>query len=248
VLVGVAESVDSLLAEHESVQRALIQVHMPRMSQTEVDKIIDYGLAAVGMIIEPASREHIFKLSQGLPHYAHLLGMHSALAAAAEGRRNITIDDTYQALRKALKQARHGIAQAYERATASSRNTLHGQVLLACALAKTDEHGYFTASDVATPLGTLMTRNCPVSLFSRHLNDFCEDRHGNVLHKVAIARGYKYKFGDAIMQPYVIMKGLDGGLLTDLAGISPNAQQAATIGAPQVAAPAAGESSSVNLH
>ena len=220
VLVGVAESVDTLLAEHESVQRALIQVHMPRMSQTEVEKIIDYGLAAVGMMIEPPCREHIFRLSQGLPHYAHLLGMHSALSAAAEGRRNITIDDTHHALRKALKQAQHGIARAYERATTSSKNTLHGQVLLACALAKTDEHGYFTAGDVAAPLSALIAKNCPVSLFSRHLNDFCEDRHGNALHKTAIARGYKYKFRDAIMQPYVIMKGLDGGLLTDLASFS----------------------------
>lgn len=247
VLVGVAESVDSLLAEHESVQRALIQVHMPRMSQTEIEKIIDYGLAAVGMLIDPASRRRIFKLSQGLPHYAHLLGMHSALTAAEEGRRNITIDDTHQALRKALKQARHGIARDYERATTSSKNTLHGPVLLACALARTDEHGYFTAGDVAMPLGTIMKKNCPVSLFSRHLHDFCEDRHGSALHKVAIARGYKYKFKDAIMQPYVIMKGLDAGSLTDPAGISPNAPQSATMGAPRAPVPQAAAAAAVNL-
>jgi Cdc6-like AAA superfamily ATPase len=230
VLVGVAESVDTLLAEHESVQRALIQVHMPRMSKAEVDKIIDYGLAAVGMMIEPTSRERIFRLSQGLPHYAHLLGMHSALAAAAEGRRNITIDDTHQALRKALKQAQQSVALTYERAATTTRNTLHPQVLLACALARTDEHGYFTAGDVATPLGTIMKKDCPVSLFSQHLNAFCEDRHGSVLHKTAMGRGYKYKFRNAITQPYIIMKALDAGSLTDLESFAPDAPKPVTSG------------------
>lgn len=225
VLVGVAESVDTLLAEHESVQRALIQVHMPRMSQADVEKIIDYGLAAVGMMIEPVSKERIFRLSQGLPHYAHVLGMHSALAAASEGRRNITIADTHQALREALKQAQHSIAKDFERATMSTKNTLHGQVLLACALARTDEHGYFIAADVAAPLSAILKKNCLTSLFSRHLNDFCEDRHGLVLQRTAVARGYKYKFRNAIMQPYIIMKALDSGALTDLAGFSTNKVQ-----------------------
>lgn len=214
VLVGVAESVDTLIAEHESVQRALIQVHMPRMSQAEVDRIIDHGLAAVGMTIDPVSKRRIFRLSQGLPHYAHLLGMHSALAAAAQGRSQIIVEDTHQALRKALKQAQQSIADDYERATTGSGETLHRWVLLACALASTDEHGYFTASDVKTPLSTIMKKDCPVSLFSRHLNAFCEGRHGPALYRTITARGFKYKFKNAPLQPYVLMKGLEARVIT----------------------------------
>lgn len=214
VLVGVAESVDTLIAEHESVQRALIQVHMPRMSQAEIDRIIDNGLAAVGMTIEPIAKRRIYSLSQGLPHYAHLLGTHSALAAAAQDRSHIMIDDIHQAMRKALKHAQQRIADDYERATTTTGETLHRWVLLACALAKTDEHGYFTAADVVTPLGTIMKKDCPVSLFSQHLNAFCEDRHGPALYKTPIARGYKYKFKNATMQPYVLMKGFEARVIT----------------------------------
>jgi Cdc6-like AAA superfamily ATPase len=214
VLVGVAESVDTLIAEHESVQRALIQVHMPRMSQVEIDKIIGNGLAAVGMTIEPSAKRRIYKLSQGLPYYAHLLGMHSALTAAAQDRLHITIDDAHQALRKALKHAQQSIADDYERATMSSGQTLHRLVLLACALANTDEHGYFTAGDVVSPLSIIMKKDCPVSLFAQHLNAFCEDKHGPALHRTTIARGYKYKFKNAMMQPYVILKGLEARFIS----------------------------------
>jgi len=215
ILVGVAESVETLIAEHESVQRALIQVHLPRMSQAEIDRIIDDGLAAVGMTIEQNAKRRIYKLSQGLPHYAHLLGMHSAQTATAHDRLHITIDDTHEALRKALKNAQQSIALDYERATMmSAGETLHGKVLLACALAKTDEHGYFTASDVQITLSMLTKKDYLVSVFSQHLHALCENQHGLVLHRTSVARGYRYKFRNAIMQPYVIMKALETKLIS----------------------------------
>lgn len=214
ILVGVAESVETLLAEHESVQRALIQVHLPRMPQEEIDKIIDNGLAIVGMTIEQNAKRRIYKLSQGLPHYAHLLGMHSALAATSHDRAHIVLDDAHEALRKTLKNAPQSIALEYERAALSGGETLHGKVLLACALAKTDAHGYFTGSDVQTLLSTLTKRDYMVSVFAQHLNSFCESHRGLVLHRASGARGSKYKFRNALMQPYVILKALEAGIIS----------------------------------
>jgi len=214
VLVGVAESVDALISEHESIQRALIQVYMPRMSQGEIDQLIDNGLANVGMTIDQGSRNLIQKISQGLPHYAHLLGMHSALAAAAKDKMHITTEDTHKALRKALKYGRQSIADDYERATTSSEETLYRWVLLACALAQTDKYGYFTASDVVMPMTTIMKKEFPISLFSKHLNAFCETKHGPALQRTTTARGYKYKFRNAIMQPYVLLKGLEARIIS----------------------------------
>jgi len=213
ILVGVAESVDALLAEHESIQRALIQVHMPRMLPAEIDRLVDTGLSNVGVTIDPDAKKLIQKLSQGLPHYAHLLGMHSALAAAAKDSMHITAENTHQALRKALKYAQQSIADDYERATTSSEETLYRWVLLACALAETDKFGYFTAADVVAPMNVIMKKDFPVSMFSKHLNAFCEPKHGPALLRTSTARGYKYKFRNAIMQPYVLLKGIEARIL-----------------------------------
>jgi Cdc6-like AAA superfamily ATPase len=215
VLVGVADSVDTLIAEHESVQRALVQVQLPRMSHAELDQIIDNSLEAVGMTIDQDARQRLIKLSQGLPHYIHLLGLHAAQAAANRDRRNIVLDDTRYALRNTLKHAQQSIGEDYYRATASAGATLYRRILLACALADTDAHGYFTAADVTGPLSTIMGKDCSTAAFSRHLYAFCEPRRGPALHRTGIAGGYRYKFKNAIMRPYVIMNGLESGLISE---------------------------------
>jgi Cdc6-like AAA superfamily ATPase len=43
VLVGVADSVDSLIAEHQSIERAMVQIPMPRMSQPECVRLLKKG-------------------------------------------------------------------------------------------------------------------------------------------------------------------------------------------------------------
>ena len=215
VLVGVAETVDTLIAEHESVQRALVQVHMPRMAHAELDQIIDNGLNAVGMTVEPNAKQRIIRLSQGLPHYTHLLAMHSAQAAVAADRRNIILEDTRQALHQTLKHAQQSIAHDYHRAITSSKETRYPQVLLACALADTDEHGYFTGSDLTTPISVILGKACYTSSFSQHLNGLCDGRRGPALEKIGSDHAYKYKFRNAILRPYVIMKALETNLISE---------------------------------
>src|SRR5829696_8252667 len=73
ILVGVADSVDGLIAEHRSIERALVQIRMPRMSKDELFEIIDKGLEDVGMTTDVEARQQIADLSQGLPHFTHLL-------------------------------------------------------------------------------------------------------------------------------------------------------------------------------
>ena len=52
VLVGVADSVGELIGEHQSVERALIQVPMPRMSYEEIEEIIRTGLHSLALKID----------------------------------------------------------------------------------------------------------------------------------------------------------------------------------------------------
>src|SRR5690606_29131012 len=68
VLVGVADSVDELFREHASVERALVQIRMPRMSAREIEQILQTGLQRLEMTIDNAAMRRISRLSQGLPH------------------------------------------------------------------------------------------------------------------------------------------------------------------------------------
>jgi hypothetical protein len=85
---------------------------------------------------------------------------------------------------------------------------LYSQVLLACALAETDEFGYFAANDVCPPMAGIMKRKYDIPSFARHLASFSTVERGSVLKKTGTKRRFRYRFTDPLMQPFVIMKGL----------------------------------------
>jgi Cdc6-like AAA superfamily ATPase len=56
ILVGVADSVNDLIAEHVSIERALVQIPMPRMSPEELLEIVDKGLKEAQMTSNQPSK------------------------------------------------------------------------------------------------------------------------------------------------------------------------------------------------
>ena len=172
ILVGVADSVDQIITEHRSIERALVQIQMPRMSLVELFEIVDKGLKRAEMTIAPEAREEVAKLSQGLPHYTHSLTLYAARGAISDGRIHIEFEDVDAAIKTAVGGAQHSLVSAHHRAISSPRENLYQQVLLACALARTDELGYFAAVDVREPMGRIMGKHYDIPAFSRHLNDF----------------------------------------------------------------------------
>lgn len=212
VIVGVADDVDELIREHGSVERALVQVHMPRMSHAELAEIVTKGMATAQMTIGRSAVERIAILSQGLPHYAHLLGQLSARTALDERRSDVKLADVDEAVRRAIDKAQHSITDAYQGATESTRSTLYPHVLLACALAECDEFGFFAAGDVRDPLRRIAGDAGPPA-FSGHLEALSSERRGPVLQKRGGPRSARYRFTNPLLQPYVVMRGLSDGLV-----------------------------------
>ncbi len=79
-LVGVGESITELIGEHPSVQRNLVQIEMPPMSDEEIKTIITKGCDLLGLRVVSAVLDEIAQLANGFPHYAHLLGLSIARA------------------------------------------------------------------------------------------------------------------------------------------------------------------------
>jgi Cdc6-like AAA superfamily ATPase len=209
VLVGVADSVEQLIAEHRSVERALVQIPMPRMSRQELHQVIEKGLDRLGMRIEEEANKSIAILTQGLPHYAHLIGLHSARAALEARTLTVSMPYVEHAIRQAVGDVQHSIRSAYSRAVSSNQSdNIFSHVLLACALARTDSLGYFTASDVCEPLTQVTGKPYETPGFHRHVKQFCTAQRASVLSAKGEARKRRYRFGNPLMQPYIIMQGL----------------------------------------
>lgn len=213
VFVGVADAVDELIGEHQSIERSLLQVRMPRMSRDELFEVLEKALDQLKMSIAKTAKRRIGELSQGLPHYTHLLGLHAAQTAIADGRTNINPQDVVQAVSLAVEKAQQSIRSAHHKAVSSARTTLYTEVLLACALTKPDALGYFAAADVRRPMTRIMGRRYDIPAFSRHLNEFCEEKRGPILQKTGSRRTFRFRFVNPLVQPFVIMDGLAKGLI-----------------------------------
>lgn len=213
LLIGVAESVDKLIHEHQSIERALVQVPMPRMSNEEIEQIITNGLTRLTMTAEEPALEEIAALAQGLPYIAHLLGLHSAKVALLEGKQTLTLGHLQKAIQMALDQWQQSIKSSYYEAVSSNQpDTIYRHVLLGCALAETDEMGFFTPAAVRSPLSIVTEKKYDIPGYSRHLKDFTEEDRAQVLERYGES-GRRFRFSSPLMRPYVIMRGFADGLL-----------------------------------
>jgi Cdc6-like AAA superfamily ATPase len=212
VLVGVADSVDELIGDHESIERALTQVHMPRMSVPELEEIVDKGLQELGLAIALDAKRRIARLSEGLPHYTHSLTLHAGQRAVADDREEIRPIDVERAISLAVQKTQHSIRTAYERATRSPRNDhLFEEALLAAALAPKGGLGHFTAGSVRGPMSRILGRPVEISKFNRHLNEFAGEGRARVLERTGQPRSWFYRFRNPLLQPFVILNGLASG-------------------------------------
>jgi Cdc6-like AAA superfamily ATPase len=215
LLVGVAQSVNELIAEHQSIERALVQIPMPRMTEVELGQIIDKGLEKSDIKMSSIVRGKIIRLSHGLPHYTHLLALESGLAAVDRKSDEIAEADFNTAVNHIVK-TKQTVAHIYYTAVSSAhKSSTYKMTLLACALCCNDEQGFFQASEVARTMAIITGEDCGVSDIQRHLNEFISAKRGFALERQGSSRRFRYRFTNPLVQPYAIIHSLSEKLITE---------------------------------
>jgi hypothetical protein len=217
IVVGVGDSVDELIAEHRSIERAIDQIQMPRMHRTEIYELLRNGVMRLGMSITAQAQLRIFLLCQGLPPYAHLLALHAVRTALETKSLTVGVEHVSAAIKKATAASSRSLLSDLQKATTSPQKGKHlyREVLLGCAMASTDQFGCFYAADVRGPLTRIMRKEYNIPSFAKHLNDFCQPAKGPVLMKLGVKHKFRYRFIDPHLQPLVIMKGIVDRLITE---------------------------------
>ena len=216
LVIGVAESVDELIQEHQSIERALVQIAMPRMSGSEIKQIIGNGLNGLKMDIEDEERNTIINLSQGLPYVAHLLSLHATKSAINRQSLVVQREDIQKGITVSLNDWQQSIKTAYYNATKSPQpGHIFREVVLACAFAKNDDLGYFSAAHVRDPLNLIVpSKSYDIPNYARHLKQLSEVERGKLLYRTGTKRRLRYRFNSPLMRPYIVMKGINDGIIT----------------------------------
>lgn len=139
-----------------------------------------------------------------------------AIAAVEQGRDILRSDDFNQGLARALNAMKETLGHEYHRAIISPhKDARYRQVLLACALAKVEELGYFAPAAVREPIAGITGEQQEIPSFMRHLRVFCEKKRGRVLQQSDEHTRPRYGFTDTLMQPYVLLRGLADGVISE---------------------------------
>ena len=214
-VVGIADSVSQLIEGHESLGRAVAQVEMPRMSDQEIIDVIHPRIKRLGFRIDSdALWESVF-LSKGLPFYGHLIGLHACQVCCDEKKNTIRSDIIRIAQGRAINDSNGSIRSDFDSAIYSERrDNIFLPVLTACALVKKDLSGRFLAKDVAIVLSDITQQKYDVPAFAYHLDQFTTPERGRMLEKIGVSRQFRFRFREALCEPYVILKGREGGIIT----------------------------------
>jgi hypothetical protein len=154
------------------------------------------------------------KLSQGYPHYIHLLGLWAGRKAIEAKRLVMTSDDLNNAIPDALHNAVFGLQEQYERAVYSANKAaLFKEVLLACALAKKDSTGRFGVAALQEPLKLITDHDYSTGAYQAHLGRFCEKDRGPVLEREGKPKIYRWRFFNPQLIPYVVLQGVSQKLI-----------------------------------
>ncbi len=217
ILVGVSDTVDGLVTDHASINRVLVQIPLPRMEIKELRQILENAQKALSIEFSEEAASLIVYISQGLPHYTHLLGLHSVRLSARAHSGYVEKNAVFDALKEAVKQAQQTVTEKHSKAVHSAhKDALYKHVLLACGVAAAVSHdalGYFNPGAVVGPLEAILNRNVQIATFSNHLSEFCQEKRGEILERAGQERAYRFRFCDPLLVPFVFIDGLATGLV-----------------------------------
>lgn len=214
IVVGVASTVSDLFSGHESISRNVAQLQMPRMDPGELMQIIETRLDLLQMKMAPEVKKNLVSLSQGLPGYTHLMGQAASRSAIKRKALWVEEQDFDHAIKSAIETSDDSMKAAYAKAIRSTKpQNQYRQALLACALAHTDDRGFFNAGAIRQPFSEILGREVDIPNFSRHLKEFCDLARGPALVKEGRPRTFEYRFHDPLLRPYVVIRGVAEGMI-----------------------------------
>jgi hypothetical protein len=222
LLIGVAENVEELISNHQSLRRVLSLVKLERMNANDLNEILDSRLRLTPLRLLDDARSEIVTLSCGLPYYVQILGKFAALNAIGDRRGSIQNKDVDAAIENFLVESGQSFVDEYQRATDSQQADNHfREVILASALAFSDASGVFTPSDVAMAVNLIAPgliapgRGDHHARVQQYLSQFILERRSEILTRTGTKGNYRYRFSDALMQPFIIMKAIKDHMIDE---------------------------------
>lgn len=225
IFCGIASDVDELLNSHESAGRILEAIKLEKLHHSELWKIITSAGDAVSLQIDREMLIRIGQISDGFPHYVHLIGEElfwRAFDDPAEVSR-VSREHYLDAIKGALMRTEATLKNGYQRATQkSAKNTVEYEEALWAVADSTADRRQIQDIHGSSYLRIMEGRGDRAALkrdqFNKRLLALYKDSHGRIL--IRHGSGW-FSFRENIMRGYVRLRAEEQGVeLGNLAPIS----------------------------
>lgn len=207
VLVGIADSIENLIGNHQSLERCLKQVKMPRMKSEEGEEIIINGLKKLEIKIDRKIIDKIIEFSSGFPHYIHLLCKYGAKELIKNNKDVFSEAYLTIAIREGIENTSEQLRISFRKAILSSNSSNKWRDLIyACANCNLDEFNAFTISDVVCQYNSITKGKTKNNDLNYNLNKLITEDRGEILTKLGKGMSTRYCFKNPMMRAFVKLK------------------------------------------
>ena len=141
LIIGVSDSLEQLIGQHPSIQRNILPVPLPLLSDENIAALIETGATAAQLRFPPALVARITELARGMPYVAHLLGRRIAQAAGQRGSHSVDEHDFATAIDRLILETPPSVVQHYDELTTDGQDAELVFGLAAAARCKQDIWG-----------------------------------------------------------------------------------------------------------
>jgi hypothetical protein len=198
VIVGVSDSLEELLGRHPSIQRNILGLPLPLLSDEQIEEILARGGREAGINFPHEIKQSIVTTSRGVPYIAQLLGLHAGIEALARRSTEVNTADLSAACGRALEEMDPRVAALFSRLVHRGADVNVRAALLAIASGEQDRFGRYTVQ--AVPNGWMVAGRAVTKEQWALMLDM-----GAVRECPSVGIGV-FAFADAMLQHYILLR------------------------------------------
>ena len=208
MIVGIGKDVVELIGEHQSLQRCIRQIKMPRMSEDELLQIINNGYSILGLSIDPIVSNKIIEFSVGFPNFTHLLAKYAAESAIFENSNLINLANFNKAVNKSLENSFEDLSNDFHQATMSSKGkSKFEDILFSAAKVVVDEYDCFFVRDIPLAYHNLTKKQIERHNVTYYLKQLCSDDRKKIIEKIGSnTANTKYRLRNPMMKAFIRLR------------------------------------------
>ncbi|WP_165823406.1 ATP-binding protein [Metarhizobium album] len=209
IFCGIASTLNELIGAHPSAGRVLETINLPKLHHNYLWDIINHTAEKIGIAIDRELLVRVGQISDGFPHYVHLIGESMFWSAFDDASPAESLQSKHykDGIEGAISRAEATLKLQYERATMKTKNTEDYEEALWSLADTTSERRQLTEIYEASYKRIMSARRGRQILtrekFNQRMLALRKDGHGSVI--IGYGSGW-FGFRENIIRGYVRLR------------------------------------------